>query len=113
MIKIDEDKIQKALDKLYIKAAPGPDGITPSCLKYDGKRMFSFITLILRKSFSQGNIPLNHKTAGISPVFKGGDRSLTENYRPVDLASHLSKVFERVVRLQIMDYLKTRGMLDS
>ena len=93
-INIDENKISTALGKLSSKAAPGPDGVPPLCLKHGCGKMLSFITDILRDSFRHGDVPLLLKTTLISTVFKGGDRSLSQSYRPVALASHLSKVFE-------------------
>ena len=75
--------------------------------------MLSFITHVPKVSFAHGDVPLDIKSALISPIFKGGDRSLPKSYRPVALTSHLSKVFERVIRVQIMDYLESRGLLDG
>ena len=83
--------MKTALGKLSSKAAPQPDGVFPSCLKHGVEKMLSFITAMLKDSLRLGDVPMDLKTALISPVFKGGDRSLTKNYRPVAITSHLSK----------------------
>ena len=75
--------------------------------------MLSFITHVPKVSFAHGDVPLDIKSALISPIFKGGDRSLPKSYYPVALTSHLSKVFERVIWVQLMDYLESRGLLDG
>eukprot|EP00116_Pleurobrachia_bachei_P018688 sb/3478950/ len=42
----------------------------------------------------------------ICPIFKKGDRSLPENYRPVAITSHISKTFERVLRDHLTNFLE-------
>ena len=53
------------------------------------------------------------KVAWITPIWKGGNRTLPANYRPVALIGHLSKLMERVVRLQLVSHLETNNLLDS
>ena len=47
----------------------------------------------------------------ITPVYKGGSRSIPKNYRPVALTSHLIKVFERVVRKELVSHIDKLGLL--
>jgi len=39
-----------------------------------------------------------------SPIFKKGNQGLRENYRPV--TSHITKVFEEIVRKKLQDHLE-------
>ena len=41
----------------------------------------------------------------IVPIFKGGQRSATSNYRPVSLTSQICKLFEAVVRDEVAKFL--------
>ena len=59
-----------------------------------------------------GEIPLILKTANIVPIYKGGSRGEPKNYRPVALTSHLIKVFERVVRKHIVDYMEENHLFN-
>ena len=52
-----------------------------------------------------GLFPNNMKLAGVSPVFKKGDRLDKANYRPVSILSSLSKIFEKLLFNQINDYM--------
>ena len=47
----------------------------------------------------------------ISPVHKGGSRGLPANYRPVALTSHIVKMFERVVRRQLVKHLEDNNLI--
>ena len=52
------------------------------------------------------------KKAAIVPVFKSGDRTVPSNYRPISLTSVIIKVFERVIRKQIVTFLISNGHLN-
>ena len=59
--------------------------------------MFSLYLLkIFEKSLSSKCLPSDWKTAFVSPVFKKGDKSLAENYRPISLTSGVCRVFEHL-----------------
>ena len=44
----------------------------------------------------------------MTPVFKKLDCMNKENYRPVSLLSHMSKVFERILYNPINDFIKDK-----
>ena len=44
-------------------------------------------------------------------AFKKGSRCEAGNYRPVTLTSHVVKVYERVIRKHMVDYLETNSLL--
>ena len=47
----------------------------------------------------------------ISPVHKGGSRGIPANYRPVALTSHITKMFERVIRKWLVAHLEENNLL--
>jgi hypothetical protein len=46
---------------------------------------------------NNGTLPGDWRTATVVPVYKGGDRSLVSNYRPVSLTSVVCKQMEHVI----------------
>ena len=60
---------------------------------------------------NQSVIPPDLLLVLICPVHKGGSRADPAKYRPVALTSHLVKVFERVVRRTLINYLEQQGLL--
>ena len=50
----------------------------------------------------------NLKFAEFSPVFKKKDYLDKENYRSVNVLSHVSKVFKRIMYQQIEDFMKDK-----
>ena len=62
-------------------------------------------------SIKQGYFPSAWKTAKIVPLHKKNDRLDPKNYRPVALLSIISKVLERVIFQQIIDYMEGNQLL--
>ena len=97
--------IQSALEELKPFSA-SPPGCIPSCILKRCNSSLSYpIWMLWNKSFEDGAVPNCLKQQFITPIFKKGSKSTTANYRPVSITSHLSKVFERLVRKRIADYL--------
>ena len=56
--------------------------------------------------------PKKYKYTFIIGVYKGGDRSSPSQYRPIALTSHLAKTLERVVRLQMVEFMDKNNLFD-
>ena len=68
----------------------------------------SFITKIVNFSHENGCFPDELKIAKVSPVFKKNDGLDKENYRPASILSHVSKVFERIMYMQIDTFMRDK-----
>ena len=47
----------------------------------------------------------------ITPLYKKGDRARAVNYRPVALTSHIIKIYERILRGVMVDYVDRNELL--
>ena len=52
--------------------------------------------------------PSDWKVAKISPVFKSGNKSEANNYRPISVLPTVARVFERLVFEQLYSYILVR-----
>ena len=57
---------------------------------------------MFKTSYNIGQIPLEWKLANIVPLHKKGSKASVENYRPISLTSLVMKVFERIVRDELL-----------
>ena len=69
------------------------------------------LSIILQNSLITGVVPEYWKYAIVKPVFKKGNRSSLDNYRPVSLTCSSSKIAEKVIMRQMIDYLESNNLL--
>ena len=110
-IVFSEKDIQEACSELKASSAAGADGVPASLLKTCKTELSKPLYILWRASLDHGSIPADLLLVLISPVHKGGSRGLPKNYRPVALTSHIVKVFERVIRKSLVNYLESSGVL--
>ena len=108
---LTRDCIEEAISEIKLDSAPGPDGIPAILLKKCATSLREPIYLLWSESMSSGIVPNFYKTGYVSPLFKKGNKCEAGNYRPVTLTSHVVKVYERVVRKHMVDYLETNSLL--
>ena len=71
------------------------------------------IKLLFNQFLAEEKIPEDLKKAIVTPIFKIGENSLPENYRPISITSSLAKVFECLLREQTLEYLEKFGLLSN
>ena len=62
-------------------------------------------------SIETGLVPSDWKIAKVIPVFKSGNKSDLDNYRPISVLPILSKLLEKFVHKQLIDLLEKNCML--
>ena len=105
------DSIMEAISEIKLDSAPGPDGIPAILLKRCASSLSVPIYLMWSESMSSGIVPSFYKTGNVSPLFKKGSKCEAGNYRPVTLTSHVVKVYERVIRKHMVEYLEANSLL--
>ena len=96
----------EAIDDLSANASPGPDYFPAILLKNAKLTLCHPLESNFKSSLENGEVPDTLKCAYVTPLFKGGIKSLPISYRPVSLTSHLSKTFERIIRKSLVAYLE-------
>ena len=51
------------------------------------------------------------KTSKVIPIYKNGDQANLNNYRPISMLPTISKLFERVIHMQLYAYLCENNLL--
>ena len=67
-----------------------------------------YLANTINNSLKESTFPDELKQSEVIPVYKKLDPLQKENYRPVSLLPHISKVFERVIYNQINSFMETK-----
>ena len=84
-IKVNTKGVLKLLKDIKPHKATGPDNIPGRLLKEAAEELAPGLAHLFQISIDDGKIPLDWKSALVTPVFKKGDRSSPSNYRPISL----------------------------
>ena len=102
-------KIQ--LQNLKTNKAIGLDKISARLLKDSADIMAPSLQALINKSCLQGKFPNSWKSAKVIALFKSGDKSSCDNYRPISILPTISKIIERAVHQQFYDFLQVNNLL--
>ena len=102
-IDFSTSRIRKILKDIDVNKSAGPDGIHGKILKNCREGIAYPLSCIFRISYNTGQIPSEWKLANVVPVHKKGTKTSVENYRPISLTSLVMKVFEKIVRDELLE----------
>ena len=110
-ININNKGVLTLLNKLKENKATGADSIPSRILKICSNELAPVLTVLFQASLDQGKIPDDWKSANIVPIYKKGDKTQAENYRPVSLTSITCKLLEHIIHSSIMDHFDSFNVL--
>lgn len=111
MIPTDQFEINATIDSLKLLGSVGWDGISSKVIKQNKEYLISPLTHICNLALTTGIFPTAFKKAIIIPVYKAGDRTLINNYRPISILPTLSKILERLLNNRLVSYLESMSIL--
>ena len=103
-----ESQVRKAIMSVKSKSSSGVDFISTQVLKMAVDVITLPLTWIINNSLESGIFPTCWKISKCIPLFKNkGKRSDKTKYRPVSLLKAVSKVIEKIVNKQVLNYMET------
>ena len=99
------------ISKLPNKKSTGYDEISTETIKILSAVISPTLSLIINKCILNGTVPDEMKVSKIKPLFKKGNVTLLNNYRPISLLPCVSKIFERVLFNQLYEYFDRNDLL--
>ena len=96
---------------IEISKATGHDRILPKLLKDSADVIAPSLAYIFNQSILTGIFPQDLKTAFISPIFTSGDMTESTNYRLISILYATSKIFEKLISKQLLNYLESNEIL--
>ena len=104
-ISVTPKMVKKVITNLDSSKASGPGCIPVVVLKNCEPELSHIQVELFNMCLRNSCFPDCWKVASVVPVFKNvGERSAAKKYRPVSLLSVVSKVFQKLVNIKIVDF---------
>ena len=105
--------VEKELRALKQGTAAGFDNLPPGILKDAARPLSGPLTHLINLSLLSGFVPTEWKIAKVTPIHKGGSVDDNNNFRPISVLSSFSKILERAVHHQLIEYLESNNLLSE
>ena len=103
----------KLIRELDVSKAVGLDKIPNMILKITADIIGPFLATLFQKSVITSVFPDEWKIARVTPVFKSGEKTDVNNYRPISVVPTIAKTFEKIIHDQLYAYLSDNNLLAS
>jgi hypothetical protein len=103
--------VYATLRDLKEKKSPGPDDIPNILLKRCRESLAWPLSILYKKSLDEGRLPQDWRDAIVAPIYKKGNKTVCENYRPVSLTSTVVKVMEKLLCKHIVSHIEANGLI--
>lgn len=110
---VTAQEIQDIIQTLPNKKSTGYDHIPVTLIKECSIELSQPLADMINHSVLTGEFPSPLKIACLVPIFKKGDPSNEENYRPIALLSIFSKIMEKAIAARITSFLSTNKTLNE
>ena len=110
---VSPNEVEKIVKGLKNSKSTGTDHIDTWVIKLVARDILPAITHIVNLSIVHSEFPSLWKVSKVVPLLKKGDPLSPKNYRPVALLPVFCKILEKVVFLQLVEYLDTQQLLLS
>ena len=107
---VHPDEVHKILSNLKSSSSCGVDELGSSVIKLVKNELTPVLTHIVNLSISNQNFPAKWKKAKVIPLHKKDEILFPKNYRPVSLLPVFSKVLERCIFSQMVQYLEENNL---
>ena len=97
--------VDKELQNLNVRKADTVEAIPCKPFKISHEISSTVLCNLVNQTIANGDFPDELKLADVTPTFKKGDPTSVENYRPVSVLPAVSKIYERIIQSQILEYM--------
>ncbi|XP_026324970.1 uncharacterized protein LOC113233950 [Hyposmocoma kahamanoa] len=111
--KATNTKVEKLIQRVNSKKAPGIDGIRAIDLKRISKQVSEAIAKLINSCIKHGKYPPELKTGIVRPIHKKGSKNDYENYRPITILPVIDKLVEKFISNQILTFYESNQILNS
>lgn len=105
--------VREIIDNLKTKKSCDIYGLSVQTILSIKNQIVIPLTKLINICISEHTFPSCLKKAVVTPVFKKGDKNTVDNYRPISLLPIISKIFEKVISKQIINFFETNSLFSK
>ena len=109
--KVNSVSVLKILKEFKTNKATEVDNLAGRFLKDGSNTLCTPIARICNLSIKLASFPNKCKVAKIKPLYKKGLKTDPKNFRPISLLPLISKIIERIIHDQTMNFLPDNNIL--
>ena len=106
-------EVLKMLTTMRSDCSTGADQIPAKYLKLSADIIASPLTHIINSFITIGSFPEAWKVARVSPIPKVDSPTESDHYRPIAILPAISKVYEKLILNQILEYIDQKQVLQQ
>ena len=110
---VSQHEVKRAVFALKNTNSTGIDGLALQYLKDSLIITLPYISTVINTSIVNELFPEIWKHAIIKAIHKSGDKDEPSNFRPISLLPVLSKILEKVISIQLIDYLESNKLIND
>jgi hypothetical protein len=112
-MQVSQHEVKRAIFALKNTNSTGVDGLALQYLKDSLTVTLPYISTVINSSIANEIFPEIWKHAIIKTIHKSGDKNDPSNFRPISLLPVLSKILEKVISIQLIDYLESNKLIND
>lgn len=100
-------------DEIKNKNSSGIDEISIKIFQNLNNHVLDILAQAINEGFSSGIFPNCLKTALVIPLHKSGSYDDPANFRPIALLPTLSKIIEKIIKKQTLEFIENNNIINS
>ena len=105
------EEVENSIKKIKSDKSPGSDGVLNEMIKHTSPDVIPFLTALFQILFNEGIFPEEWAKSVIIPVYKKGDITNCNNFRPISVTSLLSKLYTNILNKRITNFVESNDIL--
>ena len=105
------EEVLNTIKSLKNTKSTGYDDFSTKFIKLSATIIAPELVKIFNLAINKGIYPDNLKIAKVIPIFKKGDQTSVNNYRPISILSPINKIFEMIIYSRLLNYIDKSNLL--
>ena len=108
---VSQHQVVDIISAMESKTSTDASGINMKMLKFIKYQIAKPLSHLFYLSVTTAVFPAKLKLSKTIPIFKAGDHTCCDNYRPISLLSSISKILEKIVANTLVNHLEINNLL--